>query len=369
MIQSYRLPTEIRKSIKNVLDGKFSTSEIAEFCNVSTTTINDLKKRKRNVDSSSLELCMNLYEFAMKNGVNEDAIRTEEMKGKNSYIEPSFEVSKLYVAFDEYDLIPYGALNIYEREYEFPKNHDQLDRLDLSDAVFITPYKKKINCRDLGYSFKCRYGGTGPHNLVNFLKKYTKINEEDLKDIIFSSEAIEYDFKKDTLRSLPKIFPEGSISVYSLKGKLELFLEAYDNSPIYKKGNYSKIELVAANILDLVEILREQYYLSPKLQYVHYYPSHNDTSKYRRGSLISHETEINIVFEFPEYEICLPYRIDQKKGDIFMSDDMQAILYGLGIDYRPENSGIVRSTIDSLKKIEGKQSLKVGLEIDVSIEN
>jgi hypothetical protein len=363
MIQSYRLPMEIDLSIRNVLNGNFSTSEIAKFCDVSTTTINDLKKRKRDIDSSSLELCMNLYQFAMQHGVNDDAIRAEEMKGRNSFIEPSFEVSKLYVAFDELDLIPYGAMNIYERQYDFPRNHDQMDKLYLSDAVFITPNKKKLNARDLGYSFKCRYGGTGPNNLVDFLKNYSRISVDELKEVIFNSDVIEYDFKKDRIRGLPKRFREGSISLYSLKGKLEFFLEKFDNNPFFKKAEDSSIEQAAVNILEIAEMLHEQYALSPLLKFVHYYPMHDTYNEYTRETFTFHQSDIHIVFEFQEYEICLPYRIDQNKGDIFKSEEMQILLNGLGIEYKPENTGVFWGTIDSLKKIDGKQSLEVGLTI------
>lgn len=363
MIISHGVPREVRNSIRNILTDEFSTSEIADYCEVSNSTINELKNGKRKIEASSFELAMNLYRFAMLHEVNDDNIRMEELKGKNCFIEPSFEVSKLFVAFNPQDLIPYGAMNVYEKKYDFPKNQDQLERLYLSDAVFVKPSGKMINCRDLGYSFKCRYAGTGPSNLVRFLSNYSRMSEEELQEVIYYSSVIEYDFKNDTIRGLPAAFSEGSIEAFSLQGKLEIILDEYDNNPSIIRGRKSEIQTAAQSVKKLAVMMKEQYRLKSNLQYIHYYPDQDDFSEHYTASVVSQHREINIILEFPEYDICIPYKIDQEKGDVFKSLEMTALLEGLGLEYNPEKAGVFRSTFESLKPIRGKQSFQVDIQL------
>lgn len=357
----YNLDHELTKSIENVLNSDFSSKELSEFCNVSYTTINELRSGKRDINNSGLHLCLKLYRFALNNNLADSFFVKESRKGNSPYVTLLTSMDKIFVSFNREDLFAYGM---------FKPNHstslgnpNKLETIYPSDAVFVTKDGTLLECSDFGFQFKCRYGGTGPHNFLDFLKQYSTISEEELKEVIFSSDVVEYDFESDQIIGHPSKIPGGAVDFYWLNGKLIIKLNNYDNS-IYARRNPRQqeptLESAASDIIYLATVLESQYNLSSELKDVLYVPRNSSDSRYTlyRGGL-RFSNDIHIALQFDSYEIWLPYSIHQNKGDIFTNPEFSQFLNDLGIEYVPEKKGILTSFLAVQNPITDIQRLNI----------
>lgn len=331
---------EIIQSARNVLNSNFSTKEISDKCNVSYTTISELRHEKRDIRKSNLEICNALYLFAKNNNLDQQFLNNEKMKGKFKHIPLSLQINQIVVSFEYYDLFAYGIFKEINNSTRISKPNTLIN-LDISKSVFITNKEQIYDTYEFGHKFNCRYGGTGPNNLLRFLLQYSALDSHELEDVIFNNSVVQYDFESDTIQGFPSKIEGNSIELYSLNGKLIITLNNYDNS------HNEKINLIDAvnDIATLNTILDEGYKFDNKLESFYYIPKEQITndSPYSRKSQIRYmrNNDIHIVLEYTDYEIWLPYRIYDSIKDVYLNDELKAFYNTLGIVYDHSSKGLI----------------------------
>lgn len=363
MIQN--LSYEIKPSILNLLNSDFSTKEISDACNISQTTINELRNEKRELENTSLQNALSLYRFSIRHNLDTVYLEKEEQKGHFSNIPLNLSISKVMVSFEDYDLFAYGILKNYYEKTKFPNNLDELKELHLSSASFITKDGKIYHCDEFGYQFKCRYRGNGPGNFVRFLQEYSKIDEEELEKVIFSNSVVEYDFQTDTITGHPSIIEGSPFTLYSLNEKLIVLLNKYDSTTLMSDRTDISLESASSDISFLVNMLAENYNLSPKIKDIFHIPSNAQESVHSLRQIPRYERPTNgisIILDYGDFEIWLPYKIYQKKGDIFKNKEMLLLLDGLGVTYNPEKKNFIQTIFDSHEPIADISRISVQYE-------
>ncbi|EKZ0363066.1 hypothetical protein [Enterococcus faecalis] len=366
----YDLGLEMRISIRNVLDSDFTTKEISEACDISQTTINELRNKKREIGSTSFQNAYSLYRFAIVHKLDSRYLNKQEMKGNISYISLDINISKVIVSFEEYDLLAYGILKNISRKNDSPNRRDKLITNEVSTAVFVTKDGCVYDCEEFGYQFKCRYGGTGPNNFVDFLEEYTKMNREKLEEVIFNSSVVEYNFENDTITGFPAVIKGRPFQLYSFNEKLILFLNCYDNSfgALRRYGYNIDLLSAATEIKFLASKLSEAYNLSTKIKDVTYIPKCDKDSKLSIKQLPRYNrfsNDVSIIIDYGAFEFWLPYRIHQEKGDIFENEEMLQLLEGLDLSYNPEKKSFIQTYFDSKEPIEKAIKLSIQYEDDM----
>lgn len=363
------LSFEIRTSIRNVLNSDFTTKEISEACDISQTTINELRNKKREIASTSFQNALSLYWFAVTNKLDSNYLNKQEMKGNFSYISLDINISKVIVSYEEYDLLAYGILKNKSRKSSSPNRRDKLITNDVSTAVFITKDGCVYDCEEFGYQFKCRYSGTGPHNFVDFLEDYTKIKRNKLEEVIFNNNVVEYNFENDTITGYPSIIKGRPFQLYSFNEKLTLLLHGYDNSlqSLGRHGHNINLLSAATEIKFLANKLSEAFNLSTKIKDITYIPKGEGNSVLSIKQLPRYNqfsNDVSIIIDYGSFEFWLPYRIRQEKGDIFKNEEMIQLLEGLDLTYNPEKKNFIQTYFDSKEPIEKTVKLSVQYEDD-----
>lgn len=362
---------EIKSSINNVLNSEFSTKEISEKCDISPTTINELRSKKREISNTSFQNALSLYQFAVNNRLNQQFLLEEEKKGTYSFISLGLNISKVIVSFEEYDLLAYGILNNRSRKVDSPDKRDKLVAYSVSTAVFITREGHVYDCEEFGYQFKCRYGGTGPNNFVDFLEKYTKISKEELKKVVFNNSVVEYNFENDTISGYPAVIEGRPFRLFTFNEKMILLLDKYDNSSLALGRNNLNLKDAANDIKFLVSKLSESYNISTKIKDITYIPKSdqdNITSIKQLPNYKRLSNGVSIVIDYGNFEFWLTYRIHQNKGDIFKSEEMIQLLDGLGLTYNMEKKNFIQAYFDAKEPIEKATKLSVEYEDDYDSE-
>ncbi|MFD2308651.1 hypothetical protein, partial [Enterococcus termitis] len=339
--------------------------ELSEACDVSQTTINELRSGKRELRKTSLQNALSLYHFACRNEMNAEHIMENEKKGKFSTIPLNLSVSKVLVSFENLDLFAYGVLKQSYNDAEFPNRKDRLENLHLSTAVFITKDGKIYNCEEFGYTFNCRYNGAGPNNLVRFLQKFSNLDEAQLSQVIHANSVVEYDFQTDTIAGYPSLIEGQPITLLSFNEKLIIMLNKYENSSLKKWKESVTLESAPSDILFLTNTLEENYKLSAKIKAIYHIPKNAQNEQYSLSQLPRFQRPnngIQIVIEYEDFEIWLPYKIYQAKGDIFENEEMNLFLNGLGITYNPEKKNFIQTLLDSKEPIDKISTLPVYYE-------
>lgn len=359
---------EIRTSIRNVLNSDFTTKEISEACDISQTTINELRNKKRELGSTSFQNALSLYLFAVNHKLNSDYLNKQEMKGKVSHIGLDMNISKVIVSYEVYDLLAYGILKNKSRKNDLQNRRNKLITINVSTAVFITKDGGVYDCEEFGYQFKCRYkNGTGPKNFVDFLEEYTKLNRDKLEEVIFNNSVVEYNFENDTISGYPAVIEGSPFKLYSFNEKLILLLHGYDNSlqSLRRHGHNINLLSAATEIKFLASKLSEAFNLSTKIKDITYIPKGEGDSilsikQLPRNNQFSND--VSIIIDYGSFEFWLPYRIRQEKGDIFKNEEMIQLLEGLDLTYNPEKKNFIQTYFDSKEPIEKTIKLSVQYE-------
>lgn len=342
----FRYPnSELIESIKNVLNSDFTSKEISDYCDISYTTINELRNGKRDLDKCSLQICRSLYSFATKNYLNQEFLDHERRKGHHKYIPLSLPIKRILVSLEPHDLFAYGILKITDTDSDYQKKTNTLEHLNISNSVFITDKGSVYDTSEFGYQFNCGYGGSGPTNLVQFLEKYSKLSTQELKEVIFNNSVVEYNFELDEITGFPSKIPGRSADFYLLNGKLIIVLNNFDNHINHPKRETLDLNSAAGDIQFLVSTLENYYGFSSQVNLIKYIPNAKVTngSIYNRNTYnrpIHYNNDIHIVFEFSDYEIWLPYCLYQTKGDIFMNEELYSLMQLLGIQYTPQKNAL-----------------------------
>ncbi|MFP3414347.1 hypothetical protein SB773_22600 [Bacillus sp. SIMBA_074] len=360
---------ELSMSIRNVLDSNFSTKEISDQCDISYTTINELRSGKREISKSSLQICRSLYNFAVRHHLNQEFLDSEKQKGNHKYIQLPIPIRKIMVSFEPHDLFAYGILKTNNTNSNYPKKLDTLERLQLSTSVFITDQGKIYDTSEFGHQFNCRYGGTGPSNFVRFLEKYSKLSTQELEHVIFSNSVVEYNFELDEIKGFSSKIPEGATNFYSLNGKLIIILNHYDNHISRPKRDEITLESAARDVHFLQTTLENYYGKTSQLKSIKYIPNTKITndSIYNRNiynGYIHSNNDIQIVLEYSDYEIWFPYCISQTKGDIFMNHQLHSFMENIGIKYTPNQKNIIGKVIDNNTTIKDIMTLPISYSED-----
>lgn len=343
---------EIKKSISNVLQSSYTSKEISDFCDISFTTISELRTGKRDLNKINFSFCQSLYKFAVSHNINQEYINTEKKKGNHKYIPIDMDIKKIIVSFEPLDLFAYGYLNSKSlSNYLFVKPNT-LSKLDISKSLFIDTQNNLYDTYTLGHFFNCRYGGSGPNNFVDFLSKYSKLQESDLKSTIFNNSVVEYNLETDELKSFPSKISGTPITFYSLNNKLILVLNKYGYN--FREENPG-LDHAITDILYILDLLSEKYGYNNNIQQVKYINNHDtdETSIYRLTpkNLHRQNNDAHIIFEFEQFEIWLPYEIHQERGNIFSNPDFQKLITGLNIQ-KPLNDKFFSTTVKMVSKIE-----------------
>lgn len=327
---------EIIKSIQNVFESSFSTKAISDETKIAYTTVSELRNNKRDIFSTSVENCSSLYSFAIRHNLNQKFLDMEKRKGTYDTISVDLEIERLVVAFKMLDLFALGYLDINTLCNESEK--DKLTTIYVSNGVFVTKNKKCYDTGEFRKLFNCNYGGTGPCALVDFIKTYSKIDENEIQKIVFNNEIVMYDFRSDKI--------EGSNLDIDTKG---IGINIYNFKPIITldEVDNDEVDYYCEKIGIITSIFDQQYNKDTKLKrisYIHHY--NNDTQKYTTSKGIR-GVKYRVILEFEDFEIWIPYFI--ASNNVFDTEEMKEFIQRLGIEKR--EPGFLESISKKLNKV------------------
>lgn len=343
---------ELFPSIKNVLNSDFTTKKLSDFCNVSSTSIADLRTGKRHLDNTSLQTALSLYRFSVQNNLNAEYLRAKDMKGKLSSIPLNLPLKKVTVSFAPLDLFSYGLFKQSDIKNEIPQNTNVLKKINLSTAVFTTKDDKLYDCYEFGYSFNCRYVGAGPNNFIRFIENFSNIDEKTLKEIVYANSVVEYDFQNDTITGYPSLIEGQPLTLLSLNEKLIIMLDKYNNSFNQSSRNSVNLKSALSDISFISDILDKNYDLDSELKTVCYIPKEAQNDLHALNDLHSFERSdngIQLVLEYTDFEIWIPYHIKHQKGDIAYNEEIRLFLDALGVPCTPLDISLTQKISNVLK--------------------
>lgn len=339
---------EIIKSIKNVFESNFSSKVISEETGLSYTTVNELRNEKRDLYSTSAENCSALYSFAIAHKLNQEVLNAQKRKGAYDAINLKLRIEKVVVAFNRLDLFSIGYMTIHDK-YNHEK--DKLEYLSLSNSVFVTENKNCYDTYDFNEMFNCNYGGTGPNNFVRFVKKYSKIETNEIERVIFDNEIVIYDFKNDRIEGFKSNIDSEGIALNSYNSKLIITIDKSDKNDL--DFYFNKIELIRS-------IFNEHYDKETnikRISYIYDYES-DDTNKYRQRGKGINSINYRIILEFDSFEIWIPHFISE--NNVFDTDEMKRFINMLGIEIK--DPSLMQRILKKLKKTNSKKDF---IDIDI----
>lgn len=337
---------EIIKSIKNLFDSNINTDDISKGSGVAYDEILGLRNNEKDIYSISVETCMALYNFAVVNKLNQKVLDLKNRKGIYNEVDLQLPIDKIVVSFNNQDLFALGKMIISNAEEEFTK--DKLVHLRLANSVFEAESGKLYDTYEFGEKFNCNYGGSGPNALVGFIEKYSSIDINQLRNVIFNNEIVIYDFKNDKIT--------GEKINNDLSG---IKLNKYNAKLIVTLDNYSNIEVIDKNLEDSVveielvnKILYDKYNKDTSLISISYiYEYNGDTIKYCDSETITIDsTKYRIILEYNDHEIWIPYFINEK--DAIFSSEFNKFIEQLGVALKYNTKDYI------LKKLLNKASNK-----------
>lgn len=347
---------ELTESIRNVLNSNYTSKEISDYCDISYTTINELKNKKRNIEKLNFSFSQSLYRFAVNHHLDYTFLQNESKKGTHKYLSFDMPVKKILVSFERYDLFALGYLHISNDI--ILQNTNTLTYLNVSNSITITPQGKIYNASDLGLNFCCRYGGTGPNNFVDFLKKYSKIELSTLQETIFNNTIVEYDFETDSLETYPSKINDSFINLCSFNNKLIIAFKNCDNHTIHKY--FKPLNEMISDLELLKTILSDSYAYDTTLLEIKYIKNHRtkNTEKYQTPSFNT-GNDFHLILIFKDFEFWLPYNFYQYKGDIFTNPEFNDFLKDLNISYNVDKKNFFTALLDKQQSVPDISSLKI----------
>lgn len=319
-------PMEIQLSIINVFNSDFTTKEISSESGISYTAINELRNGKRQLANASFEINQKLYTFAINHNLTK-AQQDDEMK-KGHYTHAAFEIAvkNIYVSFNQLDLFANGCLLINNSALASSKKNE-LVRLDIANTVVELRNGYLIDANNLGCRFQCRYGGTGPNNLVRFLTKYSAIQEEELKAAIFTKSVIRYNFEEDCLYDYASVFDDSkpSINMYALNEKM---IFAVSNLNMKSRKPNDDLERVLNAITVIHNIMTTKYGCSDVLSTIKYINNFvsSETKIYALSSAAGSHGVYHIILQFEDYEIWIAHSFYGADAYLWNDEQMQKII-------------------------------------------
>lgn len=335
---------EIIKSIRNIFDSNISTNDISKDSGVPYDEILELRNNKKDIYSISVEDCIALYNFATTNRLNQEVLDYKNIKKVNLQL----PINKIIVSFNNQDLFALGKMIISNREEEFTR--DNLVPLRLANSVFETENGKLYDSYEFNEKFNCNYGGSGPSALVNFIEKYSKIDINQLRNVIFNNEVVTYDLKNDKIIGEKINLDLSGIVLNKFNSKLIITLNNYLNIGIGSKNNTLDGAIRQIDILN--RILVDKYRKNSSLKSISYiYSFKEDTLKYCDSETVTLDSiKYRIILDYNDYEIWIPYFITDK--DIIFSNEFKTFIDNLGINIEYNTKDYI------IKKLLNKTSNK-----------
>lgn len=344
--------SEIKNSINNVLNSPYSSKEISESCEISFTTISELRTGKREITKINFSFCKSLYNFAVSHKLNQEFLDTETKKGNHKYIPIDMAIKKIVVSFEPLDLFAYGYLNRKTQSNCMFTKSNTLSEFEISKSIFVDTKNSVYDTYQLGHFFNCCYSGGGPNNFVDFLSKYSSLPQSELKTVIFNNSVVEYNFETDELKGLPSKINGTPYAFYTLNNKIIFVLNAYDN---HFNKDTPDLSNSLKDIRFILNALADNYGYNINVQQIKYIDDHNtDASSIYRLSeknTYTQENDAHIILEFEQFEIWLPFQIYQERGDIFLNTNFQNLISGLNIQ-KPHNDKLFSNAVKMISKIE-----------------
>ena len=298
---------EIIKSVNNVFQSSFSSSQISNETGISYTAISELRNNKRDIRNASFSILKKIYQFAKSNNLDNEFVTTESRKGSYKFIKIDLPIQKILVSFEELDLLAYGYSHFKKTDNHKP----EIQSLTPSQNLFVTEDNILYDPEEFGLKFQCRYGGTGPNNLVRFIEEYSKISKEELEQTIFTNSVVEYDFVTDTIKGLESRIEGRPFSFYEKENRFIITLN--DQDIFIHDINDTEYSLLLKDLDCLLKILEKTFNFSNNLLKIHYVPDYQ-TAEQSDFSLSSHPSYsyygrplYKTILEFKDFEIWLPH--------------------------------------------------------------
>ncbi|MDY6228795.1 MAG: hypothetical protein SPH93_14235 [Clostridium sp.] len=344
---------EVEDSIFNLLNSKISANKISEETKIDLEEVEELKKDILNIDKTSFDKIIKLYYCSVNNKLDRKFKNEELKKGTYKSVELNIPVRKLYVSGHHYGLFSIGKLEEKKQNCKLGYCNNNLERLDLEQNIFIN----NDDCIEYkGYIFTCGYNGAGPRSLSDFICKHSKLKKEEIENIIFNNDIIEYDFYEDKIISYENNLLDGD----KLNEFVELF--RYNNKLIIKILEPKKIlKNYVQKIYKVCEILENKYNKDLSIKRVKYINKYNteETKIYKSDTYMLDRNRIDLVLEFEEFEIWLSSGI--YGDDIFREKKMMEFIRELGIEIKIE-AGLLDKFIRKIQRYNIDNSIEI-LEI------
>lgn len=229
------------------------------------------------------------------------------------------DLKKVIVAFNKLDFFVRG----YYQVHTDPKS-TKFNQVEIPDSVFVTDNNKWFDTFDFNHRFNCNYGGTGPNNLVRFLKEYTDTNEETLEKVIFHNPVVEYDFTEREIVPLDSYFGEDDrLDITAKKdGKLVFFV-----------GNHADMfsnDIISKEVILITKVMNQLLNKQIKLQDIIYIGDAN-SEEYHYYSSERIQTRYNLIIRFQDFEIWINHFFGMEQHDIQFDESFKDFLNQLNI--------------------------------------
>lgn len=316
---------EIIKSIENLLESSVSAATISKSCDISYTTISELKNQKREIENVSFSILMKLYNFSIDNHLDNAYLQKEKQKGRNQFVTVELPLKKILVSFEDLDLMALG--------YSYFKNENKKIlnepiRLIPSKSLLITKDNHYYDASEFDLSFQCSYGGTGPNAFVNFIENYSNIKKNDLKQIIFNNSVVEYDFEHDTIAGFDSKLPGRPFLFYKI-GKRFIVTLNTDKDVFIHNTVDKQYQNMLKQLEYLITLLSKDFGFTETLNKIHYVPTYEAAKEANFQLSTTHcsygDPLYHTILKFEDYEIWLPHSYSVK-GNAFKSQFMIDLL-------------------------------------------
>ncbi|SQB58077.1 hypothetical protein [Clostridium perfringens] len=355
---------ETSLSILNLLNSDVTSERISQESKININKIDDLRENKIKLNNLTFRETEKLYNLSVNLKLDNKYLESLKSKGKHSSVKINMPVEKLFVSRYDLGLFSLGKFFDINTVFKLKSNSGDLEPVYNITSALISESKENIYpnfAKNL--SFLTGYEGGSPRRLADYIEKYSNISRQDIENIIFSKNLIEYDFESDELIGYDNPFVECNNGVESEF----LNLYRYNNKLIFKIKGFKVNENYNLNentdrILKICNVMQEYYSSNLDLKEIRYIKNFTleETKKYKFNNVYNNIYDyVNLVFVFNEFEIWIPTKIHEE--NVFNKKEMREFLETLNLTVIDKN--LLEKGIKKLDQIINGVGIEKYIEI------
>lgn len=260
------------------------------------------------------------------------------------------EIEKILITYENYEPLIKGFYSV-ETDTENTLNYVIIPRV-----VFKRSSSDDwIDGEKWGSKLLCGYGGTGPNNLIRFIKEHGNYTKDDLEKKVKQNNVVIYDFNANELQAFNSKYNRDNFNI-EIKAKNDgkfVFLPS-DKSTYRKKD----ILQIFDDAIKLSSILFDNEIRLKNIKYIG--DKKSEEFNYYTSRYFNQLSYFNFILEYNKFEIWLdyPFPLDQK--DIQYDTDFKELLKKMNLELSDKKyDNPVLKIIDKLMKKEQQKNLTI----------